>query len=474
MRVKKIGMIGLGPMGKSLSLNMMDKSIEVMGYDIDKNARDTATKEGMKVVDSLKALTDFFDGEKKAIWMMVPASKVDDVLREVSKYLSLGDILIEGGNSHFKDTERRVKEAKEKGLGFIGTGISGGEEGALKGPCIMPGGDRDAYDAVEPILKAIAVKINGEPCCTYIGPGGAGHFVKMVHNGIEYAIMQVIAEAYYVLKEGLGLETEKIHKLFREWTENQVMSGYLMEISTEILGTKDRKTGRPIIEVIKDTAKQKGTGKWTSQEAYDLGVPVHSISAALLARIISAYRDERIAASSVLEGPDEKHKGDKDKFAQHMSRALDASIRMAYAQGFALIRAGSKEYNYDLKPSEIARIWRGGCIIRSKLLPLIEEAFTENPDLTNLLIVPQFSEVLNDEMSSLRYVVQTAISCGIPVPVLSQSITYFDSYRAKVLPAASFIQAMRDFFGAHTYERFDEPGVYHTLWTQEGRPEYKK
>jgi len=474
MAIKKIGMIGLGPMGKSLSSNMMDKEVEVIGYDIDANVRSKAVKQGLKVVDSLEALADSFKGEQKAFWVMVPASKVDDVLKSVSKYLSRGDILIEGGNSHFKDTERRVKEAKDKGLIFIGTGISGGEEGALKGPCIMPGGDRDAYDAVELILKAMAAKVDTEPCCTYIGPGGAGHFVKMVHNGIEYVIMQAIAETYHILKEGLNLNAEEIHNYFQKWTEEEAMSGYLMEISTEILGTKDHKTGKPIIEVIKDTARQKGTGKWTSQEAYDLGVPVHSISAALLARIISAYKDERITASSVLKGPNSKYKGDKDKFVQHICKALNTSIIMAYAQGFALIKVGSEEYNYNLKPAEIASIWRGGCIIRSKLLPIIKEAFTENPDLVNLMLAPQFSKTLNDGVPSLRYVVENVISLGIPVPVLSQSISYFDSYRAEVLPAASFIQAMRDFFGAHTYERFDESGAYHTLWTQEGRPEQKK
>ena len=473
MSVKKIGMIGLGPMGTSLSLNMMDKGIQVIGYDIDESVRNKVAQRGIKTVSSLKELAGSFDGEKKAVWVMVPASKVDDVLREVAKYLSSGDILIEGGNSHFKDTERRVKEAREKGLVFIGTGISGGEEGALKGPCIMPGGDKSAYDAVESVLKAIAAKVDGEPCCTYIGPGGAGHFVKMVHNGIEYAIMQAISETYHVLREGAGLKTEEIHEHFKRWTEEEVMSGYLLEISTEILGTKDHKTGKPIIEVIKDTAKQKGTGKWTSQEAYDLGVPVHSISAALLARIISAYKDERVAASSILSGPDGEYE-DRKELIRHIPRALDASIRMAYAQGFALIRAGSKEYSYDLKMAEIARIWKGGCIIRSRMLPIIEEAFNENPDLVNLMVSSQFSKVLNDELPSLRYVVQAAIRCGIPVPVLSQSISYFDSYRTKVLPTASFIQAMRDFFGAHTYERFDEPGIFHTLWTKEGRPEQKR
>jgi len=444
MSVKKIGMIGLGPMGTSLSLNMMDKGIQVIGYDIDESVRNKVARRGIKTVASLEDLADSFDGEKKAVWVMVPASKVDDVLREVAKYLSSGDILIEGGNSHFKDTERRVKEAREKGLVFIGTGISGGEEGALKGPCIMPGGDKSAYDAVESILKAIAAKVDGEPCCTYIGPGGAGHFVKMVHNGIEYAIMQAISETYHILKEGAGLKTEEIYEHFKRWTEEELMSGYLMEISTEILGTKDHKTKKPIIEVIKDTAKQKGTGKWTSQEAYDLGVPVHSISAALLARIISAYKDERVAASSILNGPDGKCE-DREELIRHIPRALDASIRMAYAQGFALIRAGSKEYSYDLKMAEIARIWKGGCIIRSKMLPIIEEAFNENLDLVNLMVSSRFSKVLNEELPSLRYVVQTAIRCGIPVPVLSQSISYFDSYRTKVLPTASFIQAMRDF-----------------------------
>jgi len=473
MTVKKIGMIGLGPMGKNLSLNMRDKNIEVIGYDVDAKARNKAIEQGLKVVDSLEALVNCFKGTK-AFWVMVPASRVDEVLKIVSKYLSPGDILIEGGNSHFKDTERRVKEAKDNGVIFIGTGISGGEEGALKGPCIMPGGDKKAYDAVESILKAIAAKVDTEPCCAYIGPGGAGHFVKMVHNGIEYAIMQTIAETYHLLKEGLGLEVERIHNHFRKWTEEEIISGYLMEITTEILGTKDHKTGKPIIEVIKDTAKHKGTGKWTSQEAYDLGVPVHSISAALLARIISAYRDERISASSILKGPHLRYEGDKEEFIEHMRKGLSLSIIMAYAQGFALIKAASKEYNYNLKPDEIAHIWRGGCIIRSKLLPLIEEAFTESPHLANLMIAPQFSKMLNSEVSSLRYVVQTAISCGIPVPVLSQSISYFDSYRARILPTASLIQAMRDFFGAHTYERFDELGTYHTLWTQEGRPEQRK
>lgn len=474
MEVKKIGMIGLGPMGKGLSLNMMNKGIDVVGYDINPEIKNKVAEQGIKIVNSLEALSDSFKRARKVIWIMVPASKVDDVLKDVSGYLSPGDILIDGANSHFEDTERRFKEAKTNRLVFIGVGISGGEEGALKGPCIMPGGERNAYDAVESTLKTIASKVDGEPCCTYIGPGGAGHFVKIVHNGMLYAIMQAIAETYHILKEGLALEMERIHKYFQEWMRNELSGNYLIKVSMKILSTNDHKTGKPILEVIKDMADEKGTGKWACQKAHDLRVPVPSINAALLARIISLYKNERAITSSVLKGPDWKYKGDKDKFAHHICKALDASIKIAYAQGFVLIRAGSEEYNYNLKPAEIAHIWRGGCVIRSKTLSIIEEAFTENPNLINLMIAPQFSNALNSEISSLRYVVQAAVSCGIPVLVLSQSISYFDSYRAKVLPSASFIQAMRDFVGAHTYERFDEPGVYHTLWTQKGQPEYRK
>ena len=474
MEVNRIGMVGLGPMGRSLSLNLLDKHIDVVGYDLDPGTLEKASSQGIKVASSLQDLVNCFGDGKKAIWIMIPAGKVDAFLRELFSYLSPGDIVIEGGNSHFEDTERRVKQAESEGLVFIGTGISGGEEGALKGPCIMPGGSETGYRVVEPILKAIAAKVNSDACCAYMGPGGAGHFVKMVHNGIEYAIMQAIAETYHILKDCLGLSTEEIHNHFSLWTDESIISGYLMEITTHITRRQDHKTGRPIVEIIKDTAKQKGTGKWTSQKAYDLGVPVHSLSAALLARFISAQKDQRTVASSVLEGPASQYEGDKEEFIQQMYKALEAAIRIAYSQGFALLKAGSEEYNYHLPLAEIAHIWRGGCIIRSRLLPVIEEALREESDLPNLMLSSNFSKVLNENVSSLRAVVQAAISCGVPVPVLSQSISYFDSYRAKILPTASLIQAMRDYFGSHTYERFDEPGIFHTLWTQPGYPEQKK
>jgi len=466
MQKQNIGVVGLGVMGQNLVLNMECHGFSVAGFDVDREKLKVSEQKfaGEKIVVTY-ALEEFVQALEmpKRILMMVPAGDpVDAVINKLKPLLSKGDVLIDGGNSFFMDTDRRGKELEASGIRYIGTGISGGEEGALWGPSIMPGGQEAAYRLVESILTSIAAQVDDGPCCTYIGPGGAGHYVKMVHNGIEYGIMQLICEAYDILKRALGMSAAELQQVFATWNEGELNS-FLIEITATVLGKMDEETHQPLVDLILDKAGQKGTGKWTSQNALDLGVATPTINAAVEARILSAFKEERVAASEVLKGPEEKFKGNKEQFIESLHQALRLAIITCYAQGFALLREASKEYSFGLKFAEIARIWKGGCIIRARVLDPIKTAFTDNSDLPNLLVHPQFSSVVNELQKHLRFVVGTANELGIPCLAFSASLGYVDSYRQKRLPA-NLLQAQRDYFGAHTYRRIDKEGVFHTIW----------
>jgi 6-phosphogluconate dehydrogenase len=462
-----IGLIGLAVMGENLALNMESKGFTVSVFNrtiskVDNLIKGRAKGKNIIGTHSLEEFVDSIEQPRK-IFLMVKAGKpVDAVIGQIAPLLSKNDILIDGGNTFFKDTERRAKGVEEKELFYIGTGVSGGEEGALKGPSIMPGGHKEAYDALAPILTKIAAQVQGEPCCDYMGPLGAGHYVKMVHNGIEYAIMQTIVESYDLMKDVLNLSAGEQAELFSKWNEG-VLGSYLIEITGEILAKADKDTGKALVDVILDEASQKGTGKWTSQNAMDLGVPIPSIDAAVEARFISAYKSERVEASKKLTGPSLKFDGDKEKFIQTIHDALYASEILAYAQGLSLLTSASKEYDFDLNLGNIAKIWRGGCIIRSKLLGDITKAYEKNRKLPNLLFDEYFDGILNEKQEALREVVQTANKFGVPSLVTGSSLGYYDSYRKERLPA-NLIQGQRDYFGAHTYRRIDKEGIFHTEW----------
>ncbi|MEJ2568252.1 MAG: NADP-dependent phosphogluconate dehydrogenase [candidate division WOR-3 bacterium] len=462
-----IGLIGLAVMGENLALNMESKGFTVSVFNrttskVDNLIEGRAKEKNIIGTHSLEEFVDSIEQPRK-IFLMVKAGKpVDAVIDQITPLLSKNDILIDGGNTFFKDTERRAKEVEEKGLLYIGTGVSGGEEGALKGPSIMPGGHKEAYDAVAPILTKIAAQVQGEPCCDYMGPRGAGHYVKMVHNGIEYAIMQTIVESYDLMKDVLNLSAGEQAELFSKWNEG-VLGSYLIEITGEILAKVDEETSKALVDVILDEASQKGTGKWTSQNAMDLGVPIPSIDSAVEARFISANKSERVEASKKLTGPSFKFDGDKDKFIQTVHDALYASEILAYTQGLSLLTSASKEYDFDLNLGNIAKIWRGGCIIRSKLLGDITKAYERNRELPNLLFDDHFGGILNEKQEALREVVRTANKFGVPSLVTSSSLGYYDSYRKERLPA-NLIQGQRDYFGAHTYRRIDKEGIFHTEW----------
>jgi len=387
---------------------------------------------------------------------------VDAAIAGIENCLDPGDLLIDGGNSHFMDTERRSKELEAKGIIYIGTGVSGGEQGALWGPAIMPGGQPEAWELVKPVFEAISAKVKGEPCVAYMGPRGAGHYVKMVHNGIEYGDMQLIAEAYDILHRGLGLSNAQLHDVFAEWNQGELES-YLIEITADIFTKTDSENGQHVVDLILDEAQQKGTGKWTSQNSLDLGAPTPTINAAVESRIVSAYKAERVTASLVLTGPEPKITGDVSEVINWVRDALYAAKVCSYAQGFALMRLAGREYGYNLDYSEIARIWRGGCIIRARFLNDIRDAFVRNPDLTNLMIDPEFAGALNARQSALQKVVALAATSGIPALAFSSALAYFDAYRSERLPA-HLTQAQRDYFGAHTYRRVDREGVFHTEW----------
>ena len=464
-----IGLIGLAVMGQNLVLNMASHGYNVAVY----NRTTSKTEEflagpakGKPIVgaSTLKELVDQLERPRKVMLMVQAGKAVDAVIADLVPLLEPGDLIIDGGNSYFKDTRRRAQELAEKGILYLGTGISGGEEGALKGPSIMPGGDEAAWELAKSILIDISAKVNGEPCCAYIGADGAGHFVKMVHNGIEYGDMQLICEAYFLMQEVLGLSAGEMSRIFRRWNEGDLQS-YLIEITGDILATEDPKTGKPLVDVIKDEAGQKGTGKWTSQEALDLGVGAPTITEAVFARCLSAIRDERVAAAKVLEGPGkETYDGDPEELVEAIGSALYAAKICSYAQGFALLSEAAKVYGWRLNLGEIASLWRGGCIIRAQFLDRIREAYDKNPDLKNLMLDPYFRDVLHRAQSAWRRVVSLAALGGIPVPGFSSALAYYDQYRLARLPA-NLLQAQRDYFGAHTYQRLDEEGVFHTEWT---------
>jgi 6-phosphogluconate dehydrogenase len=394
---------------------------------------------------------------------------VDSAIAHLKPYLEKGDILMDGGNSYFVDTDRRNKELEAEGFRYVGTGVSGGEEGALWGPAIMPGGQVEAWEAVAPILKAIAARAeDGTPCVEYMGPRGAGHYVKMVHNGIEYADMQLIAECYDLLHRGLGIPASELHAIFQDWNQRESNS-YLLEITANIFARTDDFTGKPLVDVILDEAQQKGTGKWTSQNALDIGAPLPTIDAAVESRMLSALRHERVQAAEILHGPMPNYSGDRSRLIHAVERALYASKITSYAQGLALMRMASSEYHYELHPGKIAKIWRAGCIIRAGLLNEISEAYRRNPDLVNLLLDPSFRDAIESRQAAWRLVVQAAVEMGIPVLALSSSLAYFDAYRSARLPA-NLTQAQRDYFGAHTYRRIDRDGVFHTNWLSQPEP----
>jgi 6-phosphogluconate dehydrogenase len=400
----------------------------------------------------------------RRVLLMVPAGEaVDAAIARLECHLEPGDILIDGGNSFFLDTERRAAHLSTKRLNYVGAGVSGGEQGALWGPSIMPGGQVEAWEALAPILRAIAAKADdGAPCVDYMGPGGAGHFVKMVHNGIEYGDMQLIAESYDLLSRGLGLPAKDLHEVFTEWNQGELKS-YLIDITAAVLAAVDPDTGRPLVDVILDEAQQKGTGKWMSQNALDVGAAIPTINAAVESRLISALKPQRVRASRLLRGPGVRYSGERRRLIGAARDALYASKITSYAQGLGLLRIASDEYKYDLKPADIARIWRAGCIIRASLLDDIMAAFTRDPALVNLLVDRAFIEAIDERQSSWRWVVQTAVGLGIPAPATGAALAYFDAYRSERLPA-NLTQAQRDYFGAHTYRRVDRPGVFHTEW----------
>ena len=467
MEKADIGLIGLAVMGENLVLNMESKGFTVAVFNrtvekVDKFINSGAKGKNIIGTHSVKEFIDSLKSPRKVMLMVKAGQPVDDFIEKVIPYLEKGDIIIDGGNSHFPDTIRRTSYLESKGLLFIGTGVSGGEEGALKGPSIMPGGSTAAWEHVKPILQKICAITNGEPCCQWIGSDGAGHFVKMVHNGIEYGDMQLICESYFLMKKALGIEAPEQHKIFAEWNKGELDS-YLIEITRDILSKTDSDTGKPLVEVILDTAGQKGTGKWTSQAALDLGTPAQTIAEAVFARCISAIKDERVNASKILNGPSEKYEGDKEEFINAIKDALYASKVCSYAQGYALMRAAAKEYGWDLNFGEIALMWRGGCIIRARFLGEIKKVFDRTPDLPNLLLDPYFKEIVEKCQANWRKVVATAVELGIPTPAFSSALAYFDSYRRESLPA-NLLQAQRDYFGAHTYKRTDKEGTFHTDW----------
>ena len=468
-----IGLIGLAVMGQNLVLNMNDHGYRVAVFNRTVSKVDDFLKNeaaGTQVVGthSIPELIQCLKKPRRVMLMVKAGDTVDQMIDQIVPHLEKGDIIIDGGNSHFPDTNRRTKTLNEKGILFIGTGVSGGEEGARFGPSIMPGGNPEAWPHVKEIFQAIAAKVeDGTPCCDWVGEDGAGHYVKMVHNGIEYGDMQLICEAYQLLREGLGLDADQLHDIFAEWNKGELDS-FLIEITSEIFAKKDE-DGQPLIDKILDTAGQKGTGKWTAISALDLGTPVTLIGEAVFARCLSALKDERVAASKVLSGPKQVKAEDRDSFIEDVRRALYCSKLISYAQGYMLLREAAKEQGWNLNLGGIALMWRGGCIIRSRFLGKIKEAYDRNPKLLNLLLDSFFSKLLNDYQASWRRGLTHAINLGVPTPAFSTALSFYDGYRTERLPA-NLLQAQRDFFGAHTYERVDKPRgqFFHTNWTGRG------
>ncbi len=473
MEKADIGLVGLAVMGENLILNMESHgyTVAVFNRTVEKVDKFVAGRAKGKKIVGAHTLQEFVGALKspRKIMLMVKAGKpVDELIEELTPFLSKGDILIDGGNSHFPDTIRRTKDLEAKGFLYIGTGVSGGEEGALKGPSIMPGGSPAAWPHVKPIFQGIAAKVeDGTPCCDWVGSDGAGHFVKMVHNGIEYGDMQLICESYQMMKDLLGMSADEMHQVFAEWNKGDLDS-YLIEITRDILAFKD-KDGTPLVDKILDSAGQKGTGKWTSVTSLDLGIPLTLISEAVFARCLSALKDDRVAASKLLRGPKPQFNGDKKAFIADLGKALYASKVVSYAQGYQLLQAAAQEWKWDLSYGGIALMWRGGCIIRSKFLGKIKEAYDKDPKLPNLLLAPYFRDIIDGAQESWRRVVAQAALNGIWIPAHATALSFYDGFRAGRLPA-NLLQAQRDYFGAHQYERLDQPRgqFFHTNWTGRG------
>lgn len=468
-----IGLVGLAVMGENLVLNMESKGFTVAVYNrtVEKVDNFVEGRAKGKNILGTRSIEEFVNAlaKPRKIMIMVKAGKpVDKFIDQIMPYLDEGDILIDGGNSNYNDTIRRTEYVESKGLRYIGTGVSGGEEGALHGPSIMPGGTPQAWEHVKPIFQSIAAKVeDGSPCCDWVGNNGAGHYVKMVHNGIEYGDIQLICEAYFIMKHLLGMSNQEMHEVFKEWNEGELDS-YLIAITRDILAYKDE-NGEYVLDKILDTAGQKGTGKWTAISALEQGIPLTLIGEAVFTRFLSALKEQRVEASKVLSGPKPEFKGDKQQFIEDLRNALYASKIISYTQGYQLMRSAAETYNWDLNYGGIALMWRGGCIIRSVFLGKIKEAYDKNPDLNNLLLDPFFKEKVMNNQDSWRRVMATAISNGIPVPAMSAALAYYDGYRSEKTPA-NLLQAQRDYFGAHTYERVDHPRgeFFHTNWTGRG------
>jgi len=468
-----IGVVGLAVMGENLILNMESKGFHVACFNrtvskVDDFINGRAQGKNITGCHSIEEFVGALAKPRKVMLMVKAGGAVDAFIEQVLPHLEDGDIVIDGGNSHFPDTVRRTEYVESKGKLYIGTGVSGGEEGALLGPSIMPGGSPAAWEPVKPIFQKISAQTDdGEPCCDWVGENGAGHFVKMVHNGIEYGDMQMICETYQMMKYALGLSNQEMHEVFTDWNKGELDS-YLIEITRDILGYKDE-DGKEVLDLILDTAGQKGTGKWTGIAALDLGMPLTLIGEAVFARCLSALKDERVAASGVLKGPDVTFEGDKKQLVNDLQKALYASKIVSYAQGYQLLRAAAKEHGWNLNYGGIALMWRGGCIIRSVFLGKIKEAFDTNPELDNLLLDPFFKNAVEEAQDAWRNVVKTAVDMGVPVPAISSALAFYDGYRSERLPA-NLLQAQRDYFGAHTYERVDKPRgeFFHTNWTGRG------
>jgi 6-phosphogluconate dehydrogenase len=473
MRKADIGLIGLAVMGENLVMNMESKgfTVAVFNRSVDKVKQFVGGRAaGKNIVGTyfLEELVDALEKPRKVMLMIKAGRPVDDMIDQLIPLLEKGDVIIDGGNSDFEDTARRTSYVESKGLLYIGTGVSGGEEGALLGPSIMPGGSPEAWPYVRPIFQAVAAKVaDGYPCCQWIGRGGAGHFVKMVHNGIEYGDMQLICEAYHIMRDLLGMTADEMHEVFAEWNRSELDS-YLIGITADILAYRDE-TGSPLVDKILDTAGQKGTGKWTVRSALDEGIPLTLIAEAVFARCLSAIKEERVAASRVLNGPKPVFTGDRKALINDIRGALYASKIISYAQGFSLMREAAKTFGWELNFGEIALIWRGGCIIRSVFLEQINKAFTAEPGLANLLLDPYFKEAVESAQGGWRNVCALAIQNGIPIPAMASALSYYDGYRCENLPS-NLLQAQRDYFGAHTYERVDRPRgeFFHTNWTGRG------
>ncbi len=470
MTQPSFGLIGLAVMGENLALNVERNGFPVAVYNrtaavTQKFMEERAKGKNFTATYTIEEFVKALERPRKILIMVKAGAPVDAVITQLKPFLEPGDMIIDGGNSYYPDTERRTQELEASGLGFVGMGVSGGEEGALNGPSLMPGGTQQAYAELQPILTKIAAQVDDGPCVTYIGPGGAGHYVKMVHNGIEYGDMQLIAEAYDLLKNTLGLDHNQLHEVFAEWNTTEELNSFLIEITADIFRFIDPDTNLPLVDVIQDAAGQKGTGRWTVQSALELAIPIPTMIAAVNARIMSFYKTERVAASQELTGPSGKYEGDTKEFINKIRDALYCSKICSYAQGMALLSKASKDLNYNLSLSEIARIWKGGCIIRAGFLDKIKTAYIENPDSPNLLLTPEFKQSILDRQDAWREVLSVSNKLGIPVPAFSASLDYFDSYRRARLPQ-NLTQAQRDYFGAHTYERTDKPGVFHTEWTQ--------